>query len=341
MVGSCRLEKKLGQGGMGAAWLAHHTGLDSGVVLKFMLANDDPVGQARFVQEARIAARLRHPNVVQVYDCAEFEGMRYIVMEFCPGGTATSLMKREGPFSEQRALAMITGLANALDYAASFNIIHRDIKPDNILLSAQGDAKLADLGLAKILSIGTDQPHFVATHSGVGMGTPLYMPPEQIAGAKYADARSDLYSLGATFYHLVCGRPPFSGASALEVMVKHSKEAATDPRSYVPTLSDVFAAMLCKLLEKNPAKRYQSARELLDALKTLGTAPQHNEPRLHNDPRPQGSGNRSEDAGVPDPLRSRLVDHDLDVDPENDRATKEVEEGLRILKMLKKQKGKL
>jgi serine/threonine-protein kinase len=313
---------------MGTVWLAFHEGLKSEVVLKFMnpALQENAANVSRFVQEARLAARLRHPNVVQVYDIAESAGLLYIVMEFCPGGSVSAELRRAGCCSEARALTLMSGVARALDYAARFQIVHRDIKPDNILLSDQNDAKLADLGLARGARGETPE----LTQSDACMGTPTYMPPEQARAARDADARSDLYSLGATFYHLVCGRPPFGGSNTIEVLLQHATAPIPDPRTFAPHLSPAFAALLTRLLQKDPALRPQSAAALLDGLARCAT------PVRHVIPAPPPA--RPAPAV---PLRPPLPEAAREGAARGageDPAIREAQEGLKLMRLLKKQK---
>ena len=219
MLGKCRIEKLLGRGGMGAVYLARHTTLDVPVAVKVMLpevSRDRPDFAERFMREAKLASRIRHANVIQVMDAAldEKSGLYYIIQEFIDGGTVRDLMRR-GALTEGQALDIIAGVAAALAAAADYNIVHRDIKPDNIMLTRKGEVKLADLGIAK--ECGEDAG---LTVSQVMMGTPAYVAPEQARDAKNVDARADIYSLGATLYHMLCGAPPYVGDTTYSVLSK-------------------------------------------------------------------------------------------------------------------------
>jgi serine/threonine protein kinase len=208
VIGRCRIIRELGRGGVGTVYLATHQTLQIEVALKVLspaLSLDNPALAERFIREAQMAARIRHPNVIAVMDAAydETTGLYFIVQEFVGGGSL-SWHLRNGPLTEQKALAIITGIAQALVVAEENSIVHRDIKPDNIMLDARGTAKLADLGLAK----NAIDNQITLTLGGSFMGTPAYMSPEQARDAKVADTRDDIYSLGATFYECLTGQPP-------------------------------------------------------------------------------------------------------------------------------------
>jgi hypothetical protein len=266
VIGKCRILRELGHGGMGAVFLAEHTTLGIQVALKILPPHvmiQNPTYADRFLREARVAAALRHPNVVAIMDADSDPGtgLFYIVEEFVDGGTLWDKL-RKGPFSEKQALAAAAAVLRALQAAAKQNIVHRDIKPENILLTKDGRIKLGDLGLAKQLS-GKD---LSLTQSSTAMGTPYYMSPEQCEDARRVDARSDLYSLGATVYHLLTGQPPFSGPEMLGVIAKVMNAPVPDPRAIRPDLSAAGARFVMKLMAKDPADRYASATEALAAL---------------------------------------------------------------------------
>ncbi len=206
-IGGFELLELLGRGGMGSVYRARQVSLGRLVALKVIarrLAADERF-VARFEREARAAAAVHHPNIVAVYSVGEDSGQHYIAMELVAGEGLDALVKREGPLPQDRALRMMKQVTAALAAAHEADIVHRDIKPSNILLAAEESVKVADFGLAKRMA--TD---VTVTQTGAMMGTPLYHPPEAARGERY-DARSDLYSLGATFYHLLAGKPPFEG----------------------------------------------------------------------------------------------------------------------------------
>jgi hypothetical protein len=267
MLGRCRIEKLLGRGGMGAVFLAQHTTLDIPVAVKIMLPNisrSEPEFAERFMREAKLASRIRHANVIQVMDaeCDPHSGVYYIVQEFIDGGTIRTLMQREGLLPETKALDIIIGVAEALVAAAEFNIVHRDIKPENIMLNHKGEVKLADLGIAKECGGGDDN----LTVSQMMMGTPAYLAPEQARDAKTVDARADIYSLGATFYHMLCGEPPHTGDTTYSVIAKLINEPAPDPRKKRPDLSKTTATLVMRMIDKDREHRPKNAKALLDEL---------------------------------------------------------------------------
>ncbi len=262
VLGKCRIERRLGRGGMGAVYLARHANLDLPVAVKVMNRGGGPAVAERFLREARLAARIDHPNVVRVLDADRdpATGLLYIVQELVEGGTVAQLLEK-GPLPEPMARQILAGVLRALSAAAERGIVHRDVKPENILLTPEGEPKLADLGLAKELSQGHDLTATRAT-----MGTPAYMSPEQIVDSKRVDARSDLYSLGATWYHMLVGHPPFVAENVYGVIEKVLREPAPNPRAERPDVSEVAARLCLELMEKEPARRPQSAADALRRL---------------------------------------------------------------------------
>ncbi|MFA4943330.1 MAG: serine/threonine-protein kinase, partial [Lentisphaeria bacterium] len=217
-------------------------------------------------REAKLACRIKHANVIAVMDAERDgkSGLYYIVQEFVDGGTVRDLM-RKGPLTEAQALDIAIGVTEALAAAAEFGIVHRDIKPENIMLTRKGVVKLADLGIAKEQS-ETDTG---LTLSQVMMGTPAYMAPEQAHDAKNVDARADLYSLGASLYHMLCGAPPYTGDTAYAVLTKLATEPPPDPRAKRPDLSEPVGRLIQRLMAKKKEERPASAQELLTELKAL------------------------------------------------------------------------
>ncbi len=272
VLGSCVIERKLGRGGMGEVYLARHRNLEVPVALK-VLHHGRRRGardvEERFLREARLAARLDHPNVVRVLDADRdaATGLCYIVQEFVEGGTLADRVDG-GPIEEEVARQILVGVLGALAQAAAKGIVHRDIKPENILLTADGEPKLADLGLAKELGL---ESNLTATRTT--MGTPAYMSPEQIRDSKRTDVRSDLYSLGATFYHLLVGHAPFRGENAFAVLHQVVHERAPDPRIACPEVGDDSARICLRMMEKDPDRRYQTPEEVLRDLSGLAPVP--------------------------------------------------------------------
>ncbi len=266
VIGRCRTIRELGRGGVGTVYLATHQTLQIEVALKVLspsLSLENPGLAERFIREAQLAARIRHPNVIAVMDAAHDEttGLYYIVMEYVGGGSL-SWHLRHGPLAEAKALGIVTGIAHALVIAEENRIVHRDIKPDNIILDPRGTAKLADLGLAKHAL----DSRLSLTLGGTFMGTPAYMSPEQARDAKIADTRDDIYSLGASFYECLTGETPFQGETPYNIMSELLTKPSPRPRALRPTLSRSADLICRKMMAKSRELRYADARELLQDL---------------------------------------------------------------------------
>ncbi len=255
-IGGYRIIEKIGSGTMGTVYKAKQVSLDRVVAIKVLSPHlsrkSDYVEQ--FLREARAVARLNHPNVISGIDVGEQEGVRYFVMEYASGLTVGELLKRGGAMDESRVARVALQIARALEHAHEAGLVHRDVKPDNILITKNGTAKLCDLGLAK------DRPE-----GGRALGTPHYISPEQAEGIREADIRSDLYSFGATLYHMLLGRTPFDGKAKV-VMVKHISEDPTPPREADPDISEAMQGIVQRLMRKRPEDRFQSPRELIGAI---------------------------------------------------------------------------
>jgi predicted Zn finger-like uncharacterized protein len=263
-LGGYQILRKLGQGGMGAVYEARQLALDRSVALKVLpealAANKTFI--LRFTREALSVAKLNHNNIVQIYDVGKSDGTYFFAMEFVRGTTLQKMVEKEGKLDIDTAVGYIVQAARGLEYAHRKKIVHRDVKPDNIMINEEGVAKVADLGLAKDV---TDDDASM-TMSGVGMGTPHYMAPEQATDAKTADARADIYSLGCTLYHLVTGRVPYGGSSAYEIITKHVNEPVVLPKLVNPDCPAELSDIIVKMMGKKKHERYSTMTEVIGAL---------------------------------------------------------------------------
>ncbi len=255
--------EELGRGGMGVVYLAHQITLDRPAALKILAEAyvNNPEFVVDFIKEARAAAKLNHPHIVQAYAVGEDEGVYFFAMEHIDGETMKDYMKREGVIPVPFALEVTQQIAEALDYAwKEQRLVHRDIKPDNIMLTRKARAKLADLGLARVAGDIDD------ADSDEVMGTPQYISPEHLTGAEM-DVRSDIYSLGATLFHLITGRFAFEGRTATDIARKHLEEQIISPQELNPNIPESVCRIIFKMMAKNPNDRYQSAEDLVEDLR--------------------------------------------------------------------------
>ena len=265
-IGKYVIIKRLGKGGMGEVYLAQHKTLGICRALKMLpkdVSGSDAVFLERFIREAKLASEIRHPNVVGVMDVEtdSDSGYPYIVMEYVDGGSLRDSLSASKSLSEEQAVVIVEAVASALKAAEAHNIVHRDIKPDNIMFTRQGEVKLADLGIAKVDGQDTD-----LTKTNMMIGTPAYLPPEQAQNAKAVDARADIYSLGATFYEMLTGETPYPGDSTIEILHKLILSPVPDPRKINPDVSPASATIVMKMLAKDPKVRFQNATELLNKM---------------------------------------------------------------------------
>ncbi len=263
-LGGYRLLRRLGRGAMADVYLAEQESLDRNVAVKVLRSRTltQPGAVQRFTQEARAAAALVHGNIVQIHEVACIDGIHLLAEEYVAGPTLRAWLDRRGPLDARQALSVLGQVGSALERAASQGVVHRDIKPENLLVAPTGEVKVADFGLARVL---TDGAATDLTQDGTTLGTPLYMSPEQAEG-KPVDTRSDLYSLGATIYHLLAGRPPFSGPTALAVAMAHVTQTCPPLGAERPDLPADLVAVVGRLLEKAPEGRYDGPTEMLRAV---------------------------------------------------------------------------
>src|SRR4051794_1322964 len=263
LSGRYRLEAKLGSGGMSTVYLARDETLDRAVAVKVMHRemSEQADQLERFRQEARAVAKLSHPNVVAVIDAGEDHGYPYIVFEYVEGETLKQRIARVGALDIQEAIAYAIEIARGLTIAHARNMVHRDIKPQNILIDDEGRAKLTDFGISRQL----EQDGMTAT--GRVLGTTDYVAPEQAMG-KAVDPRSDIYSLGVVLYEMLVGQVPFKADSQVGVAMKHVNEELPDVQSRRPEVSAAVALVVERATTKDPARRYQEVGEMIDDLST-------------------------------------------------------------------------
>ncbi|MEK7270609.1 MAG: protein kinase, partial [Planctomycetota bacterium] len=322
------LLSKLGQGAMGVVYRAKSADTGRIVALKvlFPRLSKNATFVERLRRESRAASNLKHENIVQGIDFGESGGLYYFVMEFVEGKTLHQILKEEGPFEERRALGIARQVASALDQAMRFEIIHRDIKPSNILVTANGTAKLADLGLAKELRQEDVKPSEVPaptlgegsdgalggttlfykwvggdstlTQQGTTLGTPYYMSPEQARGGS-VDSRADIYSLGATLYHVLAGAPPYTGATLAEIVQRCLEDSLPDIRTRRPGISEETARLLSAMMEKDRRNRIGSPAavvEWIDAILDGKSLPREAFARAEPSPADEALATDPEDA---------------------------------------------
>jgi serine/threonine-protein kinase len=266
-MGDYQLLRRLGRGGMAEVYLAEQASLKRQVALKILrreFAADESYVK-RFKVEAQAAAALVHGNIVQVYEVGCHDGLHYIAQEYVQGQNLREWMVRHGSPDLKLTLAILRQVASALAKAADQGVVHRDIKPENIMLTKSGEVKVADFGLARLAGAGEA---LNLTQVGITMGTPLYMSPEQVEGRKL-DARSDIYSLGVTAYHMLSGQPPFRGETPLSIAVQHLRTPPERLETQRPELPAGLCRLVHKLLAKDPGHRHQHPREVLRELRAL------------------------------------------------------------------------
>jgi len=258
-----RIERELGRGGMAVVFLAEDLKHHRTVAIKVLHPElSRTLASERFLREITLAARLSHPLILALYDSGEVDGHLYYVMPYAPGETLRARLEREGALSAPDALAITREVAEALNYAHAEGVIHRDIKPENILLSG-GHAIVSDFGIARAVDAAGGER---LTATGLAIGTPAYMSPEQASGVRAVDARSDIYSLACVAYEMLGGDPPFTGGSPQAIMARHAIDAPLPLRSVRPTVSEAIDAVLAKALAKVPGDRFDTPVQFVEAL---------------------------------------------------------------------------
>jgi serine/threonine protein kinase len=261
--GPYQIVAPLGEGGMAAVYKAYQPGMERYVALKVLPRSyaDDAQFLARFQREAKLLAQLQHPHILPVFDFGQAEGYTYIVMPYIQSGTLTDLLKGE-PLPLARIRQIITQVGEALNYAHARGLIHRDVKPSNVLIDESGNCLLTDFGLARMVEDSVN-----LTSTGTIMGTPAYMSPEQGSGQKI-DARSDIYSLGVVLFEMATGRVPYRAETPIAVIFKHVQDPLPPARSINPDLPEAVELVILKALSKNPEDRYQTAGDMVRAIQS-------------------------------------------------------------------------
>lgn len=269
-LGDFELRKKLGQGGMGTVYLGHQISLDRVCAVKVLSKEmaAKPGFVERFIREARSMAKIDHPNVVSCYAVGEFKGHHYVAMELMDGKSMQDWIDQLGKLPVPDAVLVTLVAAEALHHAHELNMIHRDIKPDNLLVTKKGVVKVSDMGLAKAV----DDVDMSLTQSGTGLGTPHYMPPEQARNAKHVDRRCDIYALGCTLYHFVTGKLPFAGESIVELITNKEKGRFTPAHQVNNEVPERLSLMIDKAMAHDPKHRYQTCADLIKDLESLNIA---------------------------------------------------------------------
>ncbi len=264
-----RIERELGHGGMATVYLAEDLRHHRKVAVKVLRADlAIALGASRFSQEIEIAARLQHPHILPLLDSGEADGFLYYVMPYVEGESLRERLARQGELPVHEATRLVSEIVDALAYAHAHGVVHRDVKPDNVMLSGR-HALVMDFGVAKAVSEASGRNQL--TTAGVALGTPAYMAPEQASADPHLDHRVDIYAVGAVAYELLAGRPPFTGASPQQVLAAHVTQAPEPITTHRPAISATLAQVIMKCLAKRPADRWQSADELLTQLEPLVT----------------------------------------------------------------------
>ncbi|MCH7989449.1 MAG: serine/threonine protein kinase, partial [Planctomycetes bacterium] len=267
-LGKFSIEKKIGSGGMGTVYLATDTETKRSVALKILSKKkaENPALVKRFKAEAAAAASLKHDHITAVYDAGEIDGFLYIALEYVDGTDLQQLVNQKGRLPIERSVQMIKQVTLALQHAFERGIVHRDIKPSNLLIDRSGNVKLTDMGLARTVDEAAEAG---ITRVGTTVGTVDYMAPEQAQDSRSADIRSDLYSLGCAWYHMLTGEPPFPEGTLTNKLYAHQHSPRPDPREIVPAIPEGIAVIIRRLMAQSPKNRYQTPEDLLDVLEQI------------------------------------------------------------------------
>lgn len=262
-IGKYKLLERVGVGGMGQVFLCEHMFMKRRVAIKVLPPTkaDQPAALGRFYREARAAGQLEHPNIVRTHDIDQDGNLHYIVMEYVEGSNLLDVVKKFGPLDLRRAASYVRQVAVALEFAFRSGLIHRDVKPGNVLIDRRGHAKLLDLGLARFFNDQTDMLT-VKYDDKVVLGTADYVAPEQVANSHAVDIRADIYALGASFYFLLAGHPPFPNGTVSQKLLWHRTKDPTPIRQVRPDVPDGLAAIVAKMMQKDPALRQQTPAEV-------------------------------------------------------------------------------
>ncbi|MFH1709230.1 MAG: protein kinase [Planctomycetota bacterium] len=263
-IGGCMVQGRIGEGGMGTVYQGMQVSLDRQVAIKILPRQYTRNGSfiQRFEREAKALAKISHQNIMQIYDFGLHGDVYYMIMEFIDGQSLSDVLEERFVLPLEEALPFIKQAALGLACAQKNGVIHRDVKPDNIMVDDHNVVKMTDFGLAKMVGMGVAE----LTQEGVRVGTPAFMSPEQCKGQKSLDVRTDIYSLGVTFYFALSGKLPFTGDSPFAIMLKHQNQQATPLKNLVPGLPEAISEIVDHMMEKDPDDRYQSWPDFLDAL---------------------------------------------------------------------------